>query len=156
MTIELEPLDIGAFLEKAININAAYGDKFSVRFNLKRPVPDTKVKADADRLLQVITNPMSNAAKFSPKDGVVEIAAELRASVLRISVSDHGTGIPLEFHERIFRRFEQADSSDTHQKSGTGLGLSICKAIIEKMDGRIGFDSVPGEDATFNFELPTV
>jgi signal transduction histidine kinase len=69
-------------------------------------------------------------------------------------VRDRGPGIPPEFRDRIFGRFAQADSSDSRQIGGTGLGLSICKVIIEKMRGRVGFDSAPGEGATFYFELP--
>ncbi len=154
MEFRIEPIGIAPFLEKAANINAAYAEKFDVRFELQRPLPDVKVRADTDRLLQVMTNLMSNAVKFSPKGAAVGIAAELRNSSLRVSVRDRGPGIPPEFHSRIFGRFAQADSSDTRQKGGTGLGLSISKVIVEKMGGRIGFESEPGQGATFYFELP--
>jgi len=156
MEFRIEPIEIAPFLEKAVNINAAYAEKFDVRFELQRPLPDAKVRADTDRLLQVMTNLMSNAVKFSPKGAAVGIAAELRNSSLRVSVRDRGPGVPPEFHSRIFGRFAQADSSDTRQKGGTGLGLSISKVIVEKMGGRIGFDSAPGQGATFYFDLPLV
>jgi PAS domain S-box-containing protein len=154
LQFHIEPLDIPAFLEKAVNVNTAYADKYGVRFQLLRPVPQVQVQADAGRLLQVITNLMSNAAKFSPAGGTIDIAAEMRGLALRVSVRDRGPGIPPEFRDRIFGRFAQADSSDSRQKGGTGLGLSISKAIVEKMGGRVGFDSAPGEGATFYFELP--
>jgi PAS domain S-box-containing protein len=154
MQFRIEPLDIAIFLRKAIDLNTAYADKYGVRFQLLQPVPHVEVQADAGRLLQVITNLMSNAAKFSPRGGAIDIAAGVRDSMLRVSVRDRGPGIPPEFRDRIFGRFAQADSSDSRQIGGTGLGLSICKVIIEKMRGRVGFDSAPGEGATFYFELP--
>jgi DNA-binding response OmpR family regulator len=75
---------------------------------------------------------------------------------VRVEVTDHGLGIPAEFRSRIFQKFSQADSSDTRQKGGTGLGLSITKELVERMGGRIGFDSVEGQGATFYIELPIV
>lgn len=154
MEFRIESIGIAPFLEKAVNINAAYAEKFDVRFELQRPLPDAKVRADTNRLLQVMTNLMSNAAKFSPKGAVVGIAAELRNASLRVSVRDRGPGVPPEFYSRIFEKFAQADSANTRQKGGTGLGLSISKVIVEKMGGRIGFDSAPGQGATFYFDLP--
>jgi signal transduction histidine kinase len=73
-----------------------------------------------------------------------------------VAVTDHGPGIPESFRGRVFQRFAQADSSTTRPRGGTGLGLSICKAIVERMGGRIGFETSPGRGTTFYFDLPMV
>ncbi|HBB79396.1 MAG TPA: hypothetical protein DC050_14620, partial [Pseudomonas sp.] len=73
---------------------------------------------------------------------------------VRVSVTDRGPGIPEAFRKRIFEKFSQADSSDTRQKGGTGLGLAISKELIERMHGRVGFDTEPGQGCCFWFELP--
>ena len=105
-------------------------------------------------MLQVMTNLLSNAAKFSPEGQVVEISTEEDGWSLCIAVHDHGPGIPEAFRPRIFGRFNQADSTTSRQKGGTGLGLAICKRLIEMMDGRIGFEDREGGGTTFWFELP--
>ena len=107
-----------------------------------------------DRLIQVLTNILSNAAKFSPRGGRDSVAIRTEADSVRVSVRDHGPGIAPEFQPRIFQRFAQADSSDSRAKGGTGLGLSIAKTIVERLGGSIGFDSAPGEGATFYITLP--
>src|SRR4029450_8853931 len=99
---------------------------------------DAYVLADADRVMQVLTNLLSNAAKFSPPHAEVVLGAERRGPELRVWVSGGGPGIPKDFRERIFQRFAQADSSTTRRREGTGLGLSISKAIIERLGGRMG------------------
>jgi len=153
MDFKVGPVAVLPLLGRAVELNAPYAGKFGVRFELGR-VPEATVAADEDRVLQVLTNLMSNAVKFSPSGSAVTVSAELREGKVRISVADQGAGVPEEFRGRIFDKFAQADGSDTRAKSGTGLGLSISRAIVEKLGGKIGYESVPGRGATFYFELP--
>ena len=141
-------------VREAMVLNKAFGERFHVRFESSGDRPERRVHADRKRLLQVMTNLLSNAAKFSPEGGVVEITLEERGESLRIGVHDRGPGIPEGFRGKIFGRFTQADSTATRQKGGTGLGLAICKRLIELMHGRIGFADRPGGGTTFWFELP--
>src|SRR5262249_22683787 len=104
--------------------------------------------------IQVLTNILSNAAKFSPREAVIAVAIRAEFDSVRVSVRDRGPGIAPEFRSRIFQRFAQADSSDSRAKGGTGLGLSIAKTIIERLGGSISFDSAPGEGTTFHITLP--
>jgi PAS domain S-box-containing protein len=155
LTFVPEPTAVNDLVREAIVLNKAFGERFKVRFEARAGnEPDRKVLVDRKRLLQVMTNLLSNAAKFSPEGGVVEISAEDAGPNVRIAVHDRGTGIPDAFRTRIFGRFTQADSTATRQKGGSGLGLAICKRLVELMDGRIGFQDRPGGGTSFWFELP--
>jgi PAS domain S-box-containing protein len=154
MTLDLQIIELKPLLEQALAANEGYGAANNVRLSLQFPDEELMVRADGDRLTQVVTNLLSNAMKFSPADGVVEIHVMRTAIGLRVEVRDHGPGIPEEFRKRIFQKFSQADSSDTRQKGGTGLGLNISRAIIERLGGSIGFDTRTGDGTTFYFELP--
>ncbi|NBD12702.1 ATP-binding protein [Corallococcus silvisoli] len=113
-----------------------------------------QVKGDRDRLIQVLTNLVSNAIKFSPAGASVVVASSLAADGrVRFSVTDQGPGIPEEKLSRLFGRFQQLDASDTRSKGGTGLGLAISQAIVEQHGGRIEVSSPPGQGATFHFTL---
>ena len=140
-------------IQHSIESNAAFAQQYGVTYQLV-PGADVKVAVDQQRLLQVLANYLSNAAKFSPLNDVVSIRVDFHFGSVRVSVSDKGPGIPESFRSRLFQKFSQADSSDTRQKGGTGLGLAICKEIIERMGGKVGVDSVPGEGASFYFDLP--
>jgi PAS domain S-box-containing protein len=153
----LAPVDLRAVAEQAVEGNRAYAEGYGVTLRLAEAAADgitPRVWGDADRLLQVITNLISNAVKFSPRGGEVGVAVTRVAGEVRVAVTDHGRGVSPEFRQRIFQKFAQADSSSTREKGGTGLGLSISRAIVERHQGRIGFTSEPGVATDFYFDLP--
>ncbi len=149
MEYELKPHRLTALIEQSIEANASYGKQYSVRFNFSTAAPQAMIQIDSARFGQVLSNLLSNAAKFSPPGGMVDIKVSSADGWITTAVSDQGPGIPAEFHSRIFQKFSQADSSDTRQKGGTGLGLSISKALVENMGGRIWFDTGNGKSTTF-------
>lgn len=157
IAFKFKPVDIMPLIKTALLENEAYGRQHEIEFKLVNVLDEARVYVDPDRLMQVMNNLLSNAAKFSPQGDVVEISiSRHHDDILRVSVSDHGDGIPESFHAKLFEKFTQSDSSDTRQKGGTGLGLSISKAIIEKHGGQIGFLSREGIGTTMYFELPEV
>ena len=155
MSFKFESLDLNSFINQAIVDHTDYGTQHGVKFVLGKMLDGVHVFADKDRLMQVMGNLLSNAAKFSNDGDNVEITAAMHhGDRIRISVTDYGAGIPDEFQPKLFERFTQSDSSDTRAKGGTGLGLSITKVIIEKHGGLIGFVSKEGIGSTFYIELP--
>jgi len=154
LEFRLQPADLGHVVETAVEGNVGFAREFGIEYVLRQPVPAIPVNVDSDRIVQVMANLLSNAAKFSPPGGTVDIAVSRRNGWGRVSVVDRGPGIPESFRDRVFQRFSQADSSDTRRVGGTGLGLSIAKTIVERHGGRIGFDATPGGGSTFHFDLP--
>jgi PAS domain S-box-containing protein len=154
MGFRFAPTELGPLVEHAIESNRSYAEAYGVELRTDGTLPEARIWADGDRILQVMANLLSNAAKFSPPGGVVEIGVERLGGHLRVAVTDRGKGIPTELQPRLFEKFVQADASSTRQKGGTGLGLSISKAIVERHGGTIGFESERGVATTFFFELP--
>lgn len=155
MTLNLEPLDLNQLAREAVEANRSLAIQRGVTMSFGCGVEPVMVCADGVRLHQVITNLVSNAAKFSPESSVVTITVERIRKSAKVSVHDSGEGIPAEFHKRIFGKFAQAASGDAKRIGGSGLGLHISKSIVEHHGGSIGFASVPGS-TLFSFSLATV
>lgn len=155
MTLDMAPQDLRDIAEKSIDSVRGFAESLGVAVTLRSGVP-APVRGDLDRLIQVVVNLLSNAAKFSPSGGQVDVSVRPELRVARLSVRDEGPGIPDAFRSRIFAKFAQADGSDTRAKGGTGLGLAIAREIAERHGGRLWFESTPGEGATFHLDLPLV
>ena len=147
--VELKPL-----VEQAIEANRPLAETFGVPVSLDSGAPDATVRSDASRLLQVLGNLLSNAVKFSPRGRNVVVSIETRDGHTRVSVRDHGAGIPDEFKTLIFEKFVQVDATDARQKGGTGLGLSMVKEIMNRLGGSVGFDAAPTGGSIFHVDVP--
>ncbi|WP_342594962.1 ATP-binding protein [Salinicola lusitanus] len=154
MTFQMQEQPLMPLVDQAIEANQAYADQFQTRYVVTDRMDRASVNVDPMRLQQVMSNLLSNAAKFSPPHTQVEIRVEPIGDRVRVSIIDHGPGIPAEFHDRIFQKFSQADGSTTRKQGGTGLGLAITRELIERMRGSINFFSEAGQGACFFFELP--
>lgn len=155
MELKFEVLDLAQLLATAVEANRAYAEGLGVRLALAgAPAGNCLAVGDANRLLQVMSNLLSNAAKFSPAGATVEIALVRRGRAWRIAVSDRGPGIPSAYRRRIFEKFVQVDSSDTRAVGGTGLGLNIVKAIVKRHGGNIAFCARSQGGTIFFFTLP--
>jgi PAS domain S-box-containing protein len=154
MEFIMAPLRLAPLVKESIEENESFGKEFSVDFVMDDVLPDIEVNVDSNRLAQVMNNLLSNAAKFSPPGSQVEVSVVRHDGIARVSVKDHGKGIPEEFQGRIFQKFSQAESILDRETKGSGLGLNISKAIIERLGGTIEFETEIGIGTTFYFELP--
>jgi signal transduction histidine kinase len=150
-------VEVRSLIGQAIEANRGFAEAAGVRIRLEDACTVYDVRADPDRLAQVVTNLLSNAIKFSPADNAdneVVVAIKNGTGVVRISVRDHGLGISADFKPRVFERFAQADATNARQKGGTGLGLSIVRQIVDRLGGEVGFADAPGGGTIFHVELP--
>jgi signal transduction histidine kinase len=146
VAVEVKTL-VSEVMDSATTLAGAAQIKVTSDFN--EPLPS--VASDRERVLQVFTNLIGNAIKFTPKGGQITIRATHEGGEVRFTVADTGPGIPREHLDHVFDRYWQAKST---AKLGTGLGLSIAKGIVEAHGGRIWAESPPGRGAEFNFTLP--
>jgi PAS domain S-box-containing protein len=154
VVFNLSRVDLLSLAEHAIEENRGFAESYGVHVRLDTTSANSDVNADPDRLAQVVTNLLSNAIKFSPAGEEVLVAVENDGNVIRMSVRDHGSGVPGDFKPHVFEKFAQADGTSSRQKGGTGLGLSIVKQIVERLGGDVGFDDAPGGGTIFHVELP--
>ncbi len=149
MQFNVLDVDIKNLLQHSIDLNKPYTDKNKIKLHLQHKAKQKHVRVDYDRMMQVMANLISNAAKFSPEGGDVFITTSTVDNKLRITVKDSGSGISDELKPRIFQKFAQG----SHGIHGTGLGLNITKTMVENMGGTIWFDSVPGQGTEFHIEF---
>lgn len=157
LRLELIECDVNDLMRQAIEQNAGYAVKYGVHLALDNhhvASKNIKVLADQDRFLQVMSNLISNAVKFSQMGGFVTVSAKIENSTIIFYIEDTGTGIPEEFRSKIFQKFAQADSSDTRKRDGTGLGLSISRVIVERMGGTIDYTTEIDKGSVFFFSIP--
>jgi PAS domain S-box-containing protein len=153
LELRLQPVPVKKIVDLTIQSTAGMAFEYGVKL-VSNITSEREIRADQDRLIQVLTNLVSNALKFSPKDGEVLLKVEDYGSFCRFSVTDKGAGIPEDQLSKLFGLFQQLDSTDSRPKGGTGLGLAISKAIVEQHGGVIGVDTKPGRGSTFYFDIP--
>jgi len=150
--MRIEPTDLLGLVDHSL-MAAGPDEAHPTVLDLPPSLPD--VPADPDRVQQVLTNLISNARKYSPAGGDIQIAARVVDGTVEISVADHGLGLPPEAQASLFQKFYRVDKSDRREIKGTGLGLAICKQIVEAHGGRIWATSPGlGGGSIFAFTLP--
>ena len=153
MELSLAKVSIKPLVDRSIENLRALAEEHHVKL-AQEGIYDLELACDKDRVTQILTNLISNAIKFSPDDGTVTVAMSVKENFLKIMVRDTGAGISSANQKKLFRVFQQVDSSDSRPKGGTGLGLAICKALAEQHGGQVGVESKEGEGSTFWFTLP--
>ena len=154
MAFEFKTFNLKNLVEQSIGNNASYATQYNVSYKLIEEAKDLAVDVDEHRFQQIMSNLLSNAAKFSIPESSVDIIINFQNELVEIDVKDYGQGIPDKFKENIWNKFTQADTSTTREKGGTGLGLAISKTLTEAMHGTISFTSKEGEGSTFQLRLP--
>ncbi|MEJ2582496.1 MAG: ATP-binding protein [Acidobacteriota bacterium] len=154
MTFAFEETELMPLVEQAIEGTDTYAGAHDVRIEIVDSVPGAQVTVDPDRLIQVLTNVMSNAVRFSSPEGVVAVAVDRRGDRLRIAISDTGPGIADDFRDRVFEAFARDEREDWRHRSGSGLGMCISKGIVEELGGSISFETEVGTGTTFFVDIP--
>jgi signal transduction histidine kinase len=152
MKLNLGPVDINALLSDAAGRARVASSKHIVTVQNGAGIPT--LVGDSDRLFQVVANLLSNAVKYSPAGGEIVLSSSLDGGSVRVSVRDHGPGIPAEFIDRIFGRYERYEGNPKNSVIGTGLGLAIARQIVEMHKGRIWVESTLGSGSEFIFTIP--
>ncbi len=150
--MEKKQCSTAQLVKQATDVMKPMAEKAGISFSIASQ--DAELWADPDRIVQALTNLISNAIKFSSKGGRIWVAAERKENQMLFRVQDEGRGIPPDKLGILFERFQQVDSSDAREKGGSGLGLSISRSIIEQHNGKIWVESTVGKGSTFFFTIP--
>lgn len=149
----MQPQPITQIINEAIQLHQNTSTLHNIIYR-QDPGEPPPVRCDRDKILQVLSNLLSNAIKYCPGGGEIRVALTRENGKIKISVTDHGLGIPSHAQNKLFQKFYRVECADRNQIGGTGLGLAICKEIIGAHRGEIGFASKHGQGSTFYFTLP--
>ncbi len=149
-----EAIDLNGEVEKAVELTQGYAVDANVSLSMDLSPDAITISLDTGKFQQVLGNLISNAVKYSEKQGTVTLRTLVAGDHVRVEVEDRGSGIPESFRTRIFEPFSQADGSASRRKGGSGLGLNITRSLVEGMRGKIGFKSQEGAGTTFWIEFP--
>jgi PAS domain S-box-containing protein len=162
--IDKEIDSINSLVEAVYEHHKVLAEKKDIIMNIKLDPDIELMKFDKMRIEQVLSNYLSNAIKFTSKNGTIEISSKLvkkeneltgeEILTVQIAVKDSGVGIPEDEQSKVFNKYEQTEAGKDASLKGTGLGLAICKEIISLHNGEVWLDSIPGEGSTFYFSLP--
>jgi len=152
LSLRVRVSDLSEIVRKSVEL--AEGFTLAKKLSFELVAEDTlPVRADPDRVHQVMMNFLSNAGRYAPEHSTILISVRGDGRVARVEVVDRGPGVPLAFRKHLFQRFSQAGDGDGSIK-GSGLGLALARELIERMDGKIGYREADGGGAVFWFELP--
>ena len=151
LSLHAEPIDLGALCRQVVQKIAPAAPHHRIFVDV---MDETRVSADPLRLTQIVTAVVRNAIKYSPAGGEVRVRVSAVDSESRVSVEDHGIGIPAARQSRIFERFYTAHSDTPHDYGGMGIGLYLAREFVMRHGGRLWFHSVENEGSTFTFALP--
>jgi NtrC-family two-component system sensor histidine kinase KinB len=151
IAMSFEPLDVEDLFQRTAALLTPQAEKKSVALTWHAQERLPRVKADADKILWVLTNMIGNSLRYTQKGGYIKLAALKHGRQVHVSVEDNGSGIPYEYQAKIFDKFVQIKGDKNPGSSG--LGLSICKEIVRAHGGSIWVDSAPGKGSTFTFTL---
>ncbi|SDE57588.1 sensor histidine kinase [Ruegeria marina] len=157
MVYRIRPIDVAEIVSEAVASNLGYASAHNVEIAQDYPAENgIHISADSARLIQVLSNMISNAAKFSFDGGTITVGFRRNGDRVRIYVKDQGIGIPPGSRDKVFDRFSQIDSSDERHAGGTGLGMNISREIVEHFGGTIDYESELGVGSTFFVEFGIV
>jgi signal transduction histidine kinase len=156
LRINTQRVDLLLVIHAAIDAVRPAAEAKEIDLRMHFDAPDSIVRADVERLQQVLWNLLANAVKFTPQQGVVDLYLRRKGSLTEIRIEDSGPGIPPEFLPRIFERFTQADGSSTRKHGGLGLGLAIVRHLVELHGGIVSAGNRENGGAVLTVLLPAV
>ena len=154
LALHREPLDITLLIRELLPSFQPGLDEKRQTFTLHLPEKASKVLGDADRITQILSNLLSNAHKYTPEEGHIDLSVEITEPVARVEVTDSGIGLSTVEQAKLFTPFYRAHNPAAEAVGGTGLGLVITRSLVEMQGGEIGVSSEPGQGSTFGFTLP--